>query len=176
MSGYLHRSTLRTALAALLLACCANTTFAATSTNGEPAAYGARDDAMRFADEVAARHAELDRAWVREQLQRARRVPAVQRLIMPAAAPSAKNWAAYRARFIERDRIAAGAAFWRQHADALARAEARWGVPAQVIVGVIGVETFYGRITGGFRVIDALATLSFDFPSGRRDSTPFFRS
>jgi membrane-bound lytic murein transglycosylase B len=95
---------------------------------------------------------------------------------MPPPAGTAKNWAAYRARFIERDRVAAGVAFWRRHAASLERAQERFGVPAQIIVGVIGVETFYGRITGGFRVIDALATLSFDFPTGRRDRSAFFRS
>jgi membrane-bound lytic murein transglycosylase B len=142
----------------------------------EPVAYGPREDLMRFADELAARHpAELDRAWLRDQLQRARLLPRVQQLMMPAASPAAKDWAAYRARFVERDRIAAGVAFWRANAAALERAEHRWGVPAAIVVGVIGVETYYGRITGGFRVIDALATLAFDFPSGRRDRTPFFR-
>jgi len=139
-------------------------------------AYGPRDDVMRFADEVAARHPALDVAWVRTQLQRARRIERIQQLIMPPPAGTAKNWAAYRARFVDRDRTAAGVAFWRSHARWLAMAEQRWGVPAQVIVGVIGVETYYGRHTGGFRVIDALATLSFDFPTGRRDRTPFFRS
>lgn len=148
----------------------------AANAKPEPPVYGAREDVMRFADEVAARHAELDPAWVREQLQRARRIERVQQLIMPPPVGTAKNWAAYRARFVERERIAAGVAFWRAHAPWLARAEQRWGVPAQVIVGVIGVETYYGKLTGGFRVIDALATLSFDFPTGRRDRTPFFRS
>jgi membrane-bound lytic murein transglycosylase B len=146
------------------------------STRTEPAAYGARDDVMRFADEVLARHRELDPAWTRDQLARARQLPSVQRLIMPPAVGTAKNWAAYRERFVERDRIAAGEAFWRANAVWLARAEQRWGVPAQLIVGIIGVETYYGRLTGGFRVIDALATLSFDFPTGRRDRAPFFRA
>lgn len=148
---------------------------AAASARTEPPAYGAREDLMRFADELAARHAGLDPAWLRSQLQRARKVERVQQLVMPPPAGTAKNWAAYRARFVERDRIAAGLAFWRAHADWLTRAEARWGVPAQVIIGVIGVETYYGRLTGGFRVIDALATLAFDFPSGRRDRSAFFR-
>jgi membrane-bound lytic murein transglycosylase B len=161
---------LRGALGAVLAL--AATLAAAAS---EPPAYGPRDDVMRFADEVAQRHAGLDRAWVREQLQRARKVERVQQLIMPPPSGTAKNWSAYRARFLDRERIAAGAAFWRAHHSTLARAEERWGVPAQLIVGLIGVETFYGRITGGFRVIDALATLSFDFPTGRRDRTPFFR-
>ena len=148
----------------------------AQAPRADPSAYGARDDVMRFADELAARHPGLlDPAWVRQQLQRARLLPRVQQLMMPAATPASKNWEAYRARFVERDRIAAGAAFWRANAAALDRAEQRWGVPAAIVVGVIGVETYYGRITGGFRVIDALATLAFDFPGGRRDRTPFFR-
>ena len=62
-----------------------------------------------------------------------------------------------------------------RHEDALARAQARWGVPPEIVVGIIGVETFYGRITGRFRIVDALATLAFDFPTGRSDRSPFFR-
>jgi membrane-bound lytic murein transglycosylase B len=126
------------------------------------------------------RHPRLDASWVRAQLAGARRIEAVRQAIMPPPVvdgrATAKNWAAYRARFIEPRRIAAGLAFWRDNATWLERAEARWGVPARVVVGVIGVETFYGRMTGGFRVIDALATLAFDFPEGRRDRSAFFRS
>ena len=137
--------------------------------------YGARDDVMRFADEVAQRQG-LDATWTRDALARARQVPAVQRLIMPPPAGTAKDWAAYRRRFVEPVRIRAGLDFWRQHERWLQRAEERWGVPASIVVGIIGVETIYGRHMGSFRVLDALATLSFDFPSGRRDRTPFFRS
>jgi len=148
--------------------------------NAEPPAYGAREDVMRFADDLAARHSELDARWLRTQLQRARFVGAVQKLIMPPPVvngkATVKDWTAYRARFVERERIAAGVAFWRANENWLQRAEERWGVPAQIIVGVIGVETYYGRLTGTFRVIDALATLSFDFPAGRRDRAPYFRS
>lgn len=136
--------------------------------------YGRRDDVMAFADEVAQRQA-LDPDWVRAQLASARYLPTVARLIMPPPAGSAKNWAAYRARFVESQRIGAGLRFWQQHEAALARAEAEYGVPAAIVVGIIGVETFYGRMTGGFRVVDALATLAFDFPTGRKDRTPFFR-
>jgi membrane-bound lytic murein transglycosylase B len=167
------------ALSILVWFGCTATAPTAHGKSIEPPVYGARDDVMRFADEVAARHGELDALWVRQQLQRARLIEATRKLIMPPANVdgkiAAKNWSAYRARFVERDRIAAGAAFWRANAQWLQRAEERWGVPAQVIVGVIGVETYYGRLTGSFRVIDALATLSFDFPSGRRDRAPFFR-
>lgn len=137
--------------------------------------YGTRDDVMRFADEIAQRQG-FDAAWTRDALARARQVPAVQRLIMPPPAGIAKNWAAYRSRFVEPVRIRAGLAFWEEHEGWLQRAEERWGVPASIVVGIIGVETIYGRHTGNFRVLDALATLSFDFPTGRRDRAPFFRS
>ena len=138
-------------------------------------AYGRRDDVLRFAAEVAARHG-LEPATLERQLGEARRLPSVQRLIMPPPAGTAKNWAAYRDRFVEPQRIQAGLAFWRAHERWLEAAEARWGVPASLIVGIIGVETFYGRHMGSFRALDALATLAFDFPPGRRDRSEFFRS
>ncbi len=149
--------------------------LAAARKEDELLPYGTREDVMRFADEIAQRQG-FDAAWTRDALARARQVPAVQRLIMPPPAGTAKNWAAYRSRFVEPVRIRAGLAFWEEHERWLQRAEERWGVPAFIVVGIIGVETIYGRHTGTFRVLDALATLSFDFPTGRRDRTPFFRS
>jgi membrane-bound lytic murein transglycosylase B len=140
----------------------------------QPPYYASRDDVQRFAVGVAQRHG-LDLAWVQRQLAQAQLQPAVRRLIMPAATPAAKNWAAYRDRFVEPQRIAAGLAFWRTHEAVLAAAEQRWGVPPQVIVGLIGVETYYGRVLGDFRVLDALATLAFDFPPGRSDRAGYFR-
>ncbi len=79
-------------------------------------------------------------------------------------AERAKPWKDYRKIFITDQRIQRGVDFWKQHAATLARAEQTYGVPAEVIVSIIGVETFYGRITGNFRVIDALSTLGFDYP------------
>ncbi len=126
--------------------------------------YAAHEGAMAFADQVAARHG-LDTRWVRDQIGKAERVPAVLKLIAPPPSPAAKNWAAYRERFIEPVRVAAGLRFWQAHGEALARAQADYGVPAELVVGIIGVETLYGRHTGNFRVLDALATLAFDFPA-----------
>lgn len=137
-------------------------------------AYGTRVDVMRFGAEVAVRH-DLDPAWVEAVLSQARFVPTVARLMMPAPAGSAKNWAAYRSRFVEPMRIRAGAAFWRANAAWLRLAEERYGVPPDIVVGIIGVETIYGQQMGNFPVIDALATLSFDFPPGRKDRSDFFR-
>ena len=73
--------------------------------------YGQREDVLALADELATRHG-LEPAWARAQLAQARYQPAVARLIMPPPAGTAKNWAAYRARFIEPDRLRAGVAFW----------------------------------------------------------------
>ena len=86
--------------------------------------------------------------------------------MLPAPSGTAKNWRVYRSRFIDPIRIAAGVRFWRAKPPRWQRAEAEFGVPPEIIVGIIGVETIYGRNMGNFRVIDALATLSFDFPQG----------
>ena len=137
--------------------------------------YATRQDVRDFAADLASRR-DLPADWVLVQLAEARKQSSSQRLMMPPPAGTAKNWAAYRDRFVEPQRIAAGMRFWQDNADALQRAEARYGVPAEIIVGIVGVETFYGRVTGNFRVLDALATLAFDFPSGRSDRSPFFRA
>ena len=112
----------------------------------------------------AAERLQIDRDWLQKQLGQARRLPQVEKWVLPPSSPSAKNWAVYRARFIEPTRIQAGARFWRSHRQALERAEREYGVPASLIVGIIGVETLYGQNTGNIRVIDALATLAFHFP------------
>ena len=149
---------------------------AAVADDGAPdlVTYGSRDDVMRFADAVAERRG-LDAADVRAALERARFVPVVARYIMPPPAGTAKNWAAYRARFVEPIRIRAGVAFWRANERWLAQAEQIYGVPAEIVVGIVGVESIFGRQMGDFRIIDALATLSFDFPAGRKDRSAFFR-
>ena len=120
--------------------------------------------AMAWSSQAAER-LQLDPQWVRNHLGQARRLPSVERLVLPPSSPAAKNWAAYRARFIEPQRIQAGLRFWQTHRAALDRAEREFGVPASVVVAIIGVETFYGQYTGNFRVIDALATLAFHFPA-----------
>jgi membrane-bound lytic murein transglycosylase B len=136
--------------------------------------YGDSAEVQAFAAEVAERR-QLPREWIALQLGQARRLETVRKLVMPPPAGTAKNWAAYRARFIEPQRIQAGVAFWRDNEQWLQRAEARWGVPPAIVVAIVGVETFYGRVTGNFRTLDALATLAFSFPPGRKDRSAFFR-
>ena len=96
-------------------------------------------------------------------------------LVLPPPPGQAKDWATYRDRFVEPRRLQAGLRFWEENAAALAQAEAKYGVPAELVMGILGVETFYGQIMGKFRVLDVLATLAFDFPGGRSDRSPFFR-
>ena len=127
------------------------------------ASYAKRPDAMAWAERVAQEN-QLDPKWVKAQLAQAKLIPSIPKLILPPAQVSQKNWAAYRARFIEPKRIQAGIQFWQRHQALLSQAEQAFGVPQWLIVGVIGVETFYGQHTGNFRVLDALSTLTFDFP------------
>jgi membrane-bound lytic murein transglycosylase B len=136
--------------------------------------YGRRDDVVAFARQAAERQG-FDPDWAIAQLAQARYQPTVAKLIMPPSAGTAKNWAAYRARFVEPQRIREGLRWWQAQEPWLAQAQARWGVPPELVVAIVGVETFYGRMTGGFKVLDALATLSFDFPSGRSDRSAFYR-
>lgn len=127
-------------------------------------AYATRPDAMALADEIAAQH-QLDRRWVRRAIGQARMMPEVVRLVTPPPASSPRDWQRYRSRVIDPVRIQAGKKFWQTHRETLALAQTRYGVPAEIIVGILGVETLYGQQMGNFRVMDALATLAFDFPA-----------
>jgi membrane-bound lytic murein transglycosylase B len=82
------------------------------------------------------------------------------------------TWGEYRKIFLGQNRINGGVDFWNKNQQVLTEAQEQYGVPAEVIVAIIGVETLYGRITGSYRVIDALSTLAFDYPA----RAPFFRS
>ena len=163
------------ALCALLLALSGMPADAAKKKPRRPAAttqpvaaqakadFGGRDDVREFIAQLAARHGFVE-SELRFVFSRARHYPAIIELITPPAHPRARSWQAYRARFIEPVRIQGGIALWNKYAGDLARAEAQYGVPAEVIVAIIGVETVYGRNSGNWRVIDALSTLAFDYP------------
>lgn len=125
--------------------------------------YATRPDVMQAARALAERNA-MEPATVQALIGQARYQAAVAQAVLPPASPLAKNWGAYRERFVEPRRIAAGVAYWTQHQQVLERIARETGVPAHLIAGILGVETFYGRHTGTFRVLDALCTLAFDFP------------
>ena len=140
--------------------------------------FGLTPEVMALADELAQQQA-LPLSWVRQQLSGARRLAGVPRLVLPPPVSVPKNWRAYRERFIEPKRIEAGVQFWQTYRSALTRAEQTYGVPAEMIVGIIGVETFYGRHLGNYRVLDALTTLTLDFPAAHpraAERQAFFKS
>ena len=128
-----------------------------------PLTYATRPEALRWAEDVATRR-DLPPGWARDTVGQAVYLSNVPRLMLPPARGTAKNWRVYRGRFIDPLRIGAGARFWQRNRTALARAHDEFGVPPEIVVGIVGVETIYGQNMGSFRVLDALATLSFDFP------------
>jgi membrane-bound lytic murein transglycosylase B len=132
--------------------------------------YAERDDVQGFIRELAQRHgfAEPD---LRHLFSRVRRAEPVLEAIKPQQSKP-RSWEEYRGIFVNDKRIAAGVEFRTKHRRALERAEQRYGVPAEYIVAIIGVETFYGRNAGRWRVVEALTTLAFDYSP----RAPFFRS
>lgn len=143
---------------------------AVTGDKGEYADFNEWQDVRSFIDLMVERHG-FTRSDMQNVFKNARHISSAIQLIKPAPVGQAKNWQAYRARFVEPTRIAAGLAFWDAHAEALARAEREYGVPAEIIVGILGIETMYGKNTGSFRVIDVLTTLGFDYPDTPTRST-----
>ena len=140
--------------------------------------YSTRPDAMQFAQDLALRR-DIDLVWVQNAIGQALRLPTVSRLMQPPAKTFVKNWRVYRSRFIDPVRIEAGVRFWQANQTSLLRAEKQYGVPPEIIVGIIGVETIYGRDTGSFRVMDALSTLAFDFPASHpraQERSAYFKS
>ena len=83
---------------------------------------------------------------------------------MSRPAEKVKPWYEYRDIFITDQRINEGVDFWNLREETLQQASERTGVPMRMIAGIVGVETYYGRITGNYRVVDALSTLAFDYP------------
>lgn len=122
-----------------------------------------------FSEQMHRKHG-FDAASVQVTLGAAKRLESVLGAIARPA--EYKPWFVYRPIFLTRERIVGGVSFWNAHAAALAKAEQEFGVPASIVVAIIGVETSYGRNTGSYRVLDALTTLAFYYPP-RAD---FFRS
>jgi len=132
-------------------------------TTGEYVDFGDWRDVNAFIDMMVTQHG-FSRQELESTLKNTRYIASAVQLIKPAPAGQAKNWQAYRARFVEPTRISAGVAFWNSHAQALAREEKEFGVPAEIVIGILGVETLFGRQTGNFRVMDVLTTLAFAYP------------
>lgn len=114
-----------------------------------------------FIDEMVDRH-QFNREELQQAFSRAEfRADVIESISKPA---TIKPWVEYRPNFINPERINGGLQFWLKYSDALQRAEQKYGVPQEIILGIIGVETLYGRNPGRYRTLDALATLAFDYP------------
>ena len=128
-------------------------------------------NAQQFIDKMVKKHG-FNRQQLQEILSQAKRLDSVLRLMDNQAPttsvkpPSGPNgaWLRYRKKFITPDNVQNGVVFWNQYEDALNRAWQVYGVPPEIIVGIIGVETRWGRVMGKTRILDALATLSFNYP------------
>ena len=121
-----------------------------------------RADVSHFIDIMVEQHS-YDRTMLSNALQAA----ISQQSILDAISKPAErtlSWQAYRRIFLTNERVTAGVIFWREHRQELQRISKATGVSCEILVGIIGVETYFGRITGNYRVIDALATLAFDYP------------
>jgi len=126
-------------------------------------AYPDRPEAQAFVQTMVEHH-RFEAAALMELLKEVQPQEGALQWVKPPASPVQKNWRVYRSRFIEPIRIKAGVAFWQQHRETLVRARQVYGVPEEIIVGILGVETIYGRNSGTFPVLDTLATLAFDYP------------
>jgi len=122
-----------------------------------------------FIDEMVAKH-HFKRAELVSVFDHAQHLPNVIETISRPA--TLKPWPEYRQAFVNQERISLGLKFWKKYRQTLQNAERKYGVPEEIILAVIGVETVYGQDIGNFRTIDALTTLAFDYPR-RAD---FFRS
>jgi membrane-bound lytic murein transglycosylase B len=136
----------------------------ATEVSGDYAGYPAVRDLIDRLE----REQGFDRQYLSRVFSRIERqqwiLDFVTRPSPPPAAGPTGSWTRYRDRFLTEDRIEKGLDFWQEHAADLARAQERYGVPPEYVVAIIGVETHYGANVGRQRVVDALATLAFDFP------------
>ena len=141
----------------------ASVSLQAWSADAQGMRYSERSDVKEFIAEMRQKH-EFPEAWLIRQFDEAEFKPSVIKFILPPASPQQRSWKTYRSRFVEPRRIAAGTAFWNQHAATVKRASEQYGVPEEIIVAIIGVETIYGKQLGDFETLSALTTLAFDYP------------
>src|SRR5690606_11632164 len=124
-------------------------------------------DMQAYAAEVA-RTRQVPLAHVESLLHTVSYNATAARLMKPSPHRIRRSWTTYRNRFVEPVRIKTGQAFWSENKALLDATAAKYALPQSIIVAIIGVETIYGRHTGGFRVLDALATLGFRYPDDSR--------
>lgn len=135
--------------------------LAVNAASPVPSQRPLRPEVESFIEEMAHKH-RFNRQALRRVFRQAQPRPAVIRAISTPG--TARPWHEFRMLYLDERRIAGGIEFWRQNAATLARAQREYGVPEEIIVATIGVETFYGRNIGSFKVLEALSMLAFDYP------------
>jgi len=139
------------------------------SPSAQATVFSERPEVKQFVDEMHAEH-QIDREHMLTALSQ---IESSDEIIKRISTPAeALSWDKYRKIFLGPERINDGVKFWQEHYTTLQQAEKHYGVPAQYIVAIIGVESFYGKHGGKYPVLQALATLAFDYPP----RAPFFRS
>jgi membrane-bound lytic murein transglycosylase B len=153
----------------LLLTLCLLPTAALPARHPSPSAphraesFIGRIEVHAFIAAMHDRH-QFDKASLSAAFAATRPLPGVIRAIQPPRDPGVRSWQSYRSRFVEERRITRGLEFWQTHAAQLAQASQQSGVPEEIIVAIIGVESIYGAHTGNYRTFEALATLAFNYP------------
>lgn len=136
----------------------------ALPVRGQGGSYLQRPEVRAFIDAAVAKHG-FERDWLERLFAAGRYNEAAERLTTPALAPaSSRNWYEYRTRNVDARRVRDGAVFWHAQRSWLARAHERYGVPPEIAVAVVGIETQFGRVLGTHRTLDVLLTLAFDYP------------
>lgn len=164
----IKKQSLEKSIAAAMICCLS---VFATSACAEPKVdYGQRADVKQFIDEMVNEH-KFDRSYLESKFATAKKLESILESI---AKPAEKKliWKQYRPIFVTEKRSSKGKKFLETHREILERAEKEYGVPAEIITAIIGVETYYGKHTGKYTIFNSLTTLAFDYPPRSK----FFRS
>jgi membrane-bound lytic murein transglycosylase B len=168
-------------ISAVFLSACANLNVGETSQSPAPSQSDTLAESMSQAEsinanslqaflEMVSKNHQIPLADLKRAFEDTKVIPSIKKLVMPAPPGFQKNWKVYRSRFVEPRRLAAGQKFWATHRSFIEKKEKETGIPAEIIVSIIGVETIYGRHMGGFSVRDSLSTLGFDYPNAPNKS------
>lgn len=133
------------------------------SAGASASGFAQREDVREFIEEMHEKHG-FDRARLVRLFKQTQPQPKAIKAILPPKDPSVRSWQAYRTRFVESSRIEGGLRFWEANDHSLETARRAYGVPEEIIVAIIGIETIYGRNMGKFPTLATLATLAFDYP------------
>ena len=163
-------------IAVIFLSACANLSSDESRQSSAPTQTGVSAENMRqvesinvdslqsFLEKVSKNH-QIPLSDLKLAFEDTKTIPSIKKLVMPPPPGFQKNWKVYRSRFVEPRRLAAGQKFWATHRSFIEKTEKETGVPAEIIVSIIGVETIYGRHMGNFSARDTLSTLGFNYPN-----------